>query len=111
MKIVFLVECDKEIDNLDLDYKVMVVETNNLKEKKEINLICNSINKFSKSNYEILFVKFSGKEEISSLIGDEFSEMIVTLSSNKKSLYYTSNLVNSIKELIDIFKGENKIND
>jgi hypothetical protein len=54
-----------------------------------------------------MIAKFSGRENVVKSLGGECSEMIIALSSNKGSVYYTHNLVSTFLELISAFeKGD-----
>lgn len=110
MKLVMLVDGNKSnfeqlIDNLN-NKKSYLVDTQNCDETHEYNYLLRSIKSFSQSNSEIMLAKFSGRESIVRDLGDESPEMILSLSYNKNSRYYTECPINTFVDLITIFDKE-----
>jgi hypothetical protein len=85
-----------------------LVDTQDCDKRTEYEHLLFNVDLFSQSNKEIMLVKFSGKEEIVQNLGDERPEMIVSLSDNKKSKYYTESTIDMFLSLINIFDKETK---
>lgn len=84
--------------------KTFFTNTKACDESREYEQLLGNINRFSKSTSEIMLAKFSGRESIVTDLGDESPEMIVSLSYNKNSNYYTENPVDMFLDLINIFE-------
>jgi hypothetical protein len=82
----------------------LVVDTENCDKDSEYEYLSETIDYFSLSDNEIMLVKFSGKEDVVKNLGDLHPEMIISLSYNKKSKYYTEYPVDMFSNLITIFK-------
>jgi len=110
MKLVMLIDGSREnfeemIDVVD-DKLSFFVDTENCNEVNEYRYLFNSIQDFEQSKKEVMLAKFSGKESIAKNLGEEFSEMILTLSDDKKSRYYTEYPIDMFLSLIQIFDKE-----
>lgn len=90
--------------DLSKNHKSIYLDTTHCDEEHEYNNLLDNINKFIDSNFEIMIAKYSGRENITRDIGDEFSEMIVTFSSNKNSNYYIDNPIIIFEELLNLFE-------
>jgi len=111
MKLIILAHMsDSEFYNLvniaNRDNLIVALNTASMTEKKELKRIQNLIREFKDSANEIFLIKFSGREFILREIGDETSEIIVSLNSNKNSRNYTDNPANIFLDLIHMFKKE-----
>ena len=105
MKIIFLLDLQShELDAImDLvKTKSIFLDTRKRTEEIEYNEIKSEINKFLNSSFEIMIVRFSGRESIVKDLGDEYSEMIVALSTSKRSVYYTSELRNVFYKMMNV---------
>jgi len=113
MKIIVLLE----VGNTDSDTIIEIakskgcnpryINTSSYDEETEYNVIVDAVDDFSSSIFgEILFIKFSGRESIARCIGDEFSEMVIVLSCNKFSEYYTECPVCTFLELLNSLEKE-----
>lgn len=101
MKTIVMTDDDGTLNRIKInvrDKRYTVADTTNAKD--EYLYLVETIHGFSKSDYDILILKFSGNESIRKKIGDESSEMIISLSSNKNSLYYLENPENVFSKLI-----------
>lgn len=111
MKVVILVESSardfKEMLASVNDRKVFIVDTGWCDESFEYKRLRKAIKKFSRSDDQILLGKISGKENVIRELGDECSEMILTLSSNRDSMYYTESPYMMFSNLINMFEKEN----
>lgn len=110
MQLVVLVDSDKQ-DIKDMtdsiqNYKYLVVDTKRCNETNEYRYLLNSIRAFSKSKNDILLAEFSGRTSVAKEIGDECSEMVLTLSNKENSRYYTKCPKTTFTELVSIFKGD-----
>ena len=111
MKLVMLIDGSNksfdEIVDVINNKQSILVDTKNCDENKEYWYLDRAINLFSQlDNAEIMLAKFSGKETIVRNLGDEHSEMIIVLSDNKKSRYYTQSPKRTLLDLINIFERE-----
>lgn len=110
MKVVILVESDarefKEMLESIEDRKVFIVNTEWCDESFEYKRLKKAIKKFSRSNDQILLGKVSGRECVIRELGDEFSEMILALSSNENSMYYTGSPTVMFSDIINMFEKE-----
>lgn len=105
MKIIFLLDLQShELDAImDLvKTKSIFLDTRKRAEEIEYSEIKSEINKFLNSSFEIMIVRFSGRESIVKDLGDEYSEMIVALSTSKRSVYYTSELQNVFYKMMNV---------
>lgn len=110
MKLIILVDSntgnfEKMIDLVG-DKEVLIVNTERCDESHEYRYLTDTIQEFSKSNNEIMLGKFSGRENIIRELGDERSEMILALSSNKNSRHYSASPVDMFLNLINVFEKE-----
>ena len=107
MKLVILADGSKytfEQMVLRLDAKESIlIDTESCDEAHEFRYLFDAIHELSHSGKEVLLAKFSGKENVSKNLGDECSEMIVTLSDRRGSRFYTEHPVEVCSELINIF--------
>lgn len=108
MKLVVLVDgsSDNFEDMIDIaknnNKHPILIDTENCNETNEYRYLLNSIENFSHSNREVMLAKFSGKESITRNLGDERSEMIVTVSNKKSSKYYTECPTSLFLDMINI---------
>jgi hypothetical protein len=110
MKLVILVDCNAKsfermvslVDKKD----ILIIVTERCDETHEYRNLVDAIKEFSNSNSEIMLGKFSGREKIIKELGDERSEMILALSSNKNSQHYSARPVDTFLELINAFEKE-----
>jgi len=108
MKIVVLVESSNG------DYEAMantvekedpvLIDTSHCEEKKEYRCLRQAVENFSRSTKTVMLARFSGSESVAQNLGDQCSEMILTLSDNKTSTYYTGCPVNLFSDLVNIFE-------
>jgi len=75
------------------------------KGKAEFNKLSKEVEQFAKTDEELLIIRYSGNEEVVQELGDESPEMIITLSNNRNSLYYTENPIGMFLNLINIFEN------
>jgi hypothetical protein len=110
MKLVILVDSNtgsfERMVELVNEKEILIVDTEKCDKLHEYEHLTNSIEKFSKSNNEIMLGKFSGREDIIRELGDERPEMILALSSNENSQHYSENLVGTFLNLIKAFEKE-----
>lgn len=110
MKVVILIDSNiekfEEMVDLVNDKNITIIDTERCDESHEYVYLINSIDAFSKSNNEIMLGKFSGRESIIKELGDERSEMILALSSNKKSRHYAGKPIEAFLNLINMFEKE-----
>ncbi len=109
-KIVILVDGSKENFDKMVDtagkQDSIFINTENCDELKEYDYLLNTIDEFSHSNRQVMLAKFSGRESIIRNIGEERPEMIVSLSYNPNSKYYSACPTDMFSELINIFEKE-----
>ena len=93
MKLILLTDDDNpsfnELEEAIKDKKSLIV--NSTKLDNEYSYLMETILGFSKSNYEILLIRFSGKKDILKKIGDESKEIIIPISCDKKNKFYIEN--------------------
>jgi hypothetical protein len=110
MKLVVLVDSNtrsfERMVELVNEKDILIIDTEKCDRPHEYEHLITSIAKFSESNNEIMLGKFSGNENIVKELGDECSEMIVALSSNKNNRHYTEKLVDTFLNLIQAFEKE-----
>jgi len=112
MKLIVLIEGSKT--NLDIlielarnTYETIAfTDTEYCDEETEHKILFGEIDEFLKSEDNIMFIRFSGREIIAKNVGDEFSEMVVVMSYNKYSKYYTECPVSTFLDLTNSFKKE-----
>lgn len=110
MKVVMLIDSengdfDDIVDSVSKKNPV-VINTNSCNEAVEYRYLQTNIEYFSKhSKNDILLAKFSGKEDIARELGDKLAEMIVTVSYNKDSRFYTEFPRETITNLVNIFNN------
>lgn len=112
MKIIILVDGSiknfEEIIGAVEDRGILIVDTGNCDELHEYNYLMSMIRKFARSGSQILLGKISGREDVIRELGDESSEMILTLSSKKNSPYYAEKPEDMFGDIIRLFEKENK---
>ena len=97
----------EEVIDVANNKQSILIDTENCDETKEYRYLDRTINFFSQlDSKEVMLAKFSGKETIVRDLGDEHSEMIIVLSDNKKSRYYTQSPKRTFLDLINIFEQE-----
>jgi|WetSurSiteA1Bulk_404760.scaffolds.fasta_scaffold00380_15 hypothetical protein len=110
MKFVILVDSNlksfDEMVDLVKDKEPLIINTERCDETHEYKYLLNLIDEFSQSNSEIMLGKFSGRESVLRELGDERSEMIIALSSNKYSQHYAEYPVTMFSELLKTFEKE-----
>lgn len=103
-KLIVLLDCPKKtmsmIKEQANNYKIREVDTINSATSSEYDYISREINDFLYSGNDILIVKFSGSKTVSSDIGDEYSEMVITLSCKKNSSFYSDNVVKTFSDML-----------
>jgi len=72
----------------------------------EAETLLSCINYFSETCSEVMLVKFSGRQDVVREVGDESSELIVALSYNRGSKYFTAEPVDTFENLISILDKE-----
>jgi len=108
MKLIMLV--DGSIGNFEKMMEVssrkksFFIDTEHCDEIHEYSYLVKSIHEFTMTDDEIMLAKFSGRDSIVENLGGEFSEMIVSLSYNKNSKYYTECPVDTFLDLVNIFE-------
>jgi len=110
MKIIFLVDSstknfERMVEHIN-DKDILIINTERCDKEHEYIYLTDAIKEFSKSNNEIMLGKFSGREEILKSLGDECSEMIIPLSTNKNSRHYTEYPILMFLDLIRLFEKE-----
>jgi len=114
MKLVILVDCVesefKDLIELLKNEKIrLFMDTRNCDEVEEFEYITSELFVFSQlTEEEIMLINFSGKESVVRELGDKFSEMIVSLSEDKNSIYYTESLKETLLKTIDLIKNFEK---
>jgi hypothetical protein len=111
MKFVVLVDgcCNNDFEKMKKavgEKESVFIETQNQDEIHEFKKIINNIKEFSKSTKKVMLARFSGRESIVNITGDELSEMIIPMSNNKESRFYTGNPVDTFLKLLTIFNEE-----
>jgi hypothetical protein len=87
--------------------KSLLLDTEKCSENNEYKYLLNTIHTFSQSDKEVMLARFSGREAIVQDLGDESPEMIVSISYNSNSPYYSGCPVSMFSDLINMFsKGE-----
>lgn len=112
MKVVMLVDGSTEnfeklvdaIEDEDKNSKSVFISTEHCDEENEYRYLMRNIRFFSRSDGKIMLSKFSGRESIIKEIGDESPEMILSLSYNKSSKYYTEKPIDMFINLLNIIK-------
>lgn len=108
MKLVVLIEgSNKNIERLrgEIFTDYCFIDTGRCKEEEEIELLSDEVSAFLGNGYDdLLLIKFSGRESVSRLLGDIFPCMIVSISYNSHSPYYSGCPLETFKELITITK-------
>lgn len=111
MKIVVLLDGSNNSFSKMIDIvsnkKGLFIDTKDTDEVHEYNYLSHCIDSFSKSDNEIMLTRFSGRDSVVKNLGDEHSEMIVALSYNKDSRFYTGCPVNTFSDIVNIFEKEN----
>lgn len=110
MKLVILVDSNlknfDEMVGLVEDKEPLIVDTERCDESHEYTYLIESILEFSQSNSEIMLGKFSGRDSVLRELGDVRPEMIIALSSNRRSQHYTEHPVAMLKGLLQKFEKE-----
>jgi len=114
MKLALLIEGNfnnlQEIIDSAKNKRCMFIETNNFSEHTEIALLRRKLKSFEKSNSEVMIASVSGKEQVIKDLADESSNMVVCLSYNNDSLYYTKNPNKTFVELLGALDKEENTN-
>ena len=104
-----------ESDNINLDrivsiansYDIESMNTRGCTEEEEYDEILERVETFSSDEFsQILFINFSGRDSVARFIGDEFSDMVIVMSCNKLSEYYTECPVSTFLDLINSIEKE-----
>lgn len=82
--------------------KPRLVHSAKCDESQEYEYLTRDMDYFFKSDDDIMLVKFSGKDSISKNLGEERSEMIITLSNKKNSKYYMECPKQTFVDLLNI---------
>jgi hypothetical protein len=82
----------------------LFIDTQHCDEEHEYNNLNSNIAYFSQSDKQIMLARFSGRESIVKNLGDERPEMIISISGDKSTSYYTENPVATFVNLISIFR-------
>lgn len=110
MKVVILVDSNtknfQEMLNTVGGRDVLIIDTCQCDTINEYKHLTDAIKEFSVSNNEILLGRISGKENVIKELGDERSEMILTLSSDVNSQYYSGCPIEVFTNLINVFEKE-----
>lgn len=110
MKLVILVDSNtnsfESMVSLVDDKNITIIDTERCDAPHEYKHLVNAINEFSKSKSEIMLGKFSGREDVIKELGDECSEMILALSSDRNSRHYAEQPVTLFSDLIRTFEKE-----
>ena len=89
------------------NYNIETINTHDCSADDEYYEIVERVDDFSlNSTSEILFINFSGRDYIARFIGDEFTDMVIVMSCDKLSEYYTVCPVNTFLELMNSFEKE-----
>lgn len=109
-KLIFLLDCSKkDIDKLvtiTSNYRTKFVDTIKAGVVSEYDYISKEIDTFLYSKNNVLIVKFSGATDVSRDVGDDYSEMLVTLSTRKGHKCYTENLSKTFNDMLLILNYE-----
>lgn len=108
MKFVLLVDgstsnFEKMID-LVYNQKSHFVDTTECDEDHEYRYLKDEISAFARSDDEVMLTKFSGRESIIRDLGDEQPEMIISMSYNKNSKWFTENPIKTFSDLLTVFR-------
>ena len=88
-------------------YNITYIDTEYCSEEVEYEELMGEVEDFSLNGLtDVLFIRFSGRDCIARTIGDEFSEMVIVMSYDKCSKYYTECPVSTFSDLINSFKKE-----
>lgn len=110
MKLIVLIDgtsknIDELMDGIDDPDEVLFFDTHTCaSEAVEYESLSTSASVFANMKTEIMVVRFSGNNYVANTLGDELSEMVITLSYNETSLYYADDLVATFLNTIDLFK-------
>ena len=105
MKTVFLTDDDVTFNAIKSrieNKRYITIDSTKPNKKNEFSYLFESILGFSKSDYEILLVRFSGNEDIRIELGDESPEMIISISYNNANEYYVENPEGVFSHLITV---------
>jgi len=109
MKLIVLIDGNpsdqSKMAKLAKDKNPISLFTRKSDEESEFNELYEAVEKFSKSDGEVMIVKYSGREIVTENLSSERPEMIISLSSKKTSKYYVENPVNMFLDLIKIFEN------
>lgn len=107
MKSVFLVDSNNEL------FRKLVTEVGNVgwvevtkhisDDEREFNYILTVIDKFRKSTKQVMLINFSGKEAIVTTLGDECPDMLLGISTNPRSSFYSGCPTELVKDMLGIF--------
>jgi len=115
MKVILLVDSSKEsfrkLAFLIKHKKIFISDTTTLNEDSEYKKLLRNMKKFLKSDSEIMLAKFSGKEALVKYLGDEYSQMLLCLSDDIASTYYTENIQETFLKLIKAFEKGDYVKD
>ena len=102
-KLIVLLESSKEnyerMKELAGSTPALFVDTEGESEGKEYRHISRAVNCFSHSKQTCMIVRFSGRLSVSESVGGDTPEMLVSLSYNKNSTFYTENPEKTFLEL------------
>jgi hypothetical protein len=93
-KLIFLIESSNEAFE----------EMRQLSADKKPVCLCAAISMFS--DKPLMLIKCSGRESVMSTLGDEYSEMIIVLSSSRTSRHYIENVVDTFRDFVKTFFKE-----
>ena len=90
-KLVVLVDSSKEnfnelrniVEGYLPEFEDTTCDNGGVSDEDESDYINVLIDMFSKSNDDVMFIRFSGKENVARQVGDECSEMVIPISSKK----------------------------
>jgi hypothetical protein len=107
MKVIFLIEDSnenyEEMRRISKKQGPVCLNTEGWSEEEELNTLSMAINMFM--DKDLMLIKCSGRESVMGELGDEYSEMMITLSSNRTSRHYIENTTEVFRDLVQkLFK-------
>lgn len=91
----------EEMSDITEPHSTYVIYTVGEKREKERNILENEIKYFGNSTWDIMLIKFSGREEIVKEMGDVFPHTIIYINYNANNVSHVPNPINIFKQLIN----------
>ena len=111
MKIIVLVDdslqtIEKMIDGLEnkKSFFIDTADRDKTLREDEYQYLVRYIAFFLRSDDEVMLIRYSGDKSIARDLGDEYSQMVISLSCNRNSGCYVEHPVKTFLDLLTIFK-------